>query len=47
MGEQDHEKQNEAASDEREATIEDLDVAEGDAEDVKGGVLGTRGFEKK
>ena len=42
-----HEQQSEPDSEEREETIEDLDVAEGDAEDVKGGVLGQRGLDKK
>jgi hypothetical protein len=37
MGEHEHEKRSEPSSEEREETIEDLDVAEGDAEDVKGG----------
>ena len=40
-----HEQQTEP--EEREETIEDLEVAEGDAEDVKGGVLGERGRDKK
>jgi hypothetical protein len=38
MSEHEHEKQSEAPSEEREETIEDLEVAEGDAEDVKGGL---------
>lgn len=41
MSEHEHEKQSEPSSEEREETIEDLDVAEGDAEEVKGG-LGRR-----
>lgn len=45
MTEQEREQQSDN-SEEREATIEDLDVAEGDAEDVKGGV-GGGGLPKK
>ena len=41
-----HEHGQQAEPEEREETIEDLDVAEGDAEDVKGG-LGQRGLDKK
>ncbi len=42
MSDHEHDQQSEPNAEEREATIEDLDVAEGDAEDVKGG-LGHRG----
>lgn len=38
MSEHEHEKQSEPSTEEREETIEDLDVAESDAEDVKGGL---------
>ena len=37
MSEHEHEQQSEPKPEEREETIADLDVAEGDAEDVKGG----------
>jgi hypothetical protein len=39
VSEQEHEHRSEETSEEREETIEDLDVAEGDAEDVKGGII--------
>jgi hypothetical protein len=42
MSEHEHEKQSEPASEEREETIEDLDVPEGDADDVKGGDAGLK-----
>ena len=40
MSEHEHEEQSEPGSEEKEETIQDLDVAEGDAEDVKGGLGG-------
>ena len=39
MSDQEHEQHSEPDSEEKEETIADLDVAEGDAEDVKGGTL--------
>ena len=42
-----HEHQSDPNAEEREETIEDLEVSEGDAEDVKGGALGSRGLDKK
>jgi hypothetical protein len=46
MSDHEHEQQSEPTSEDHEETIEDLDVAEGDAGDVKGG-LGQRGLDKK
>ena len=37
MSEQEHEQQSEPGTEESAETLEDLDVAEDDAEDVKGG----------
>ncbi|MEK6274973.1 MAG: hypothetical protein AABM30_06485 [Actinomycetota bacterium] len=46
MSEHEHDQQSEPSSEEREETIEDLDVAEGEAADVKGG-LWNNPIEKK
>ncbi len=40
MSEHEHEQQSDPTSEEKEETIQDLEVAEGDAEDVKGGLGG-------
>ena len=37
MSEQEHEQQSDKTSDETEETMQDLDVPEGDADDVQGG----------
>jgi hypothetical protein len=38
MSDQGHEQQSEESAEEREETMKDLDVPEGEAEDVKGGL---------